>query len=82
MAREFPAVENAHPWLQVLVSLATPPWGSWSKGVCAALPQEPGSLQGCVMAKLGLSPRTGGGRRLESASWVLGEARAASTSNR
>lgn len=38
------------------------PWGSQSRGGCAALPQQPGSLQGRVMAKLGLSPRTGGGR--------------------
>lgn len=38
------------------------PWGSQSRGGCAALPQQPGSLQGRVTAKPGLHPRTGGGR--------------------
>lgn len=88
-AREFPAkamaVENAHPWLQVLVSVATSPLGLAEqrrlRGSPTATRQPPGTCHG----QAGPPSKDWGRemiRDLMAWCWEKHDARAASASQR
>lgn len=77
------AVENAHPWLQVLVSVATPPLGLTEQGRLHSSPTGTGQPPGTCHGQNGARAKDRGWeiiRELPAGCWEERDARAASAS--
>ena len=88
-AREFPAkevaVENALPWLQVLVSVATSPLGLAEQRRLRSSPTATGQPPGTCHGQAGAQSKDRGRemiRDLTARHWEKHDARAASASKR